>query len=65
MNDDMTNLEDMTREQLIGQIMYLRKKISRLEDAVSDMGWQLNPDRMGGQFTDEEIARAERGGDWR
>jgi hypothetical protein len=32
MNDDMTNLEDMTREQLIGQIMYLRKKISRLEE---------------------------------
>ena len=61
----MTNLEDMTREQLIGQIMYLRSKVSRLEDTVSDMGWRLNPDRMGGQFTDEEIARAERGGDWR
>ena len=61
----MTNLEDMTREQLIGQIMYLRSKVSRLEAAVVDMGWQLNPDRMGGQFTDEEIARAERGGDWR
>lgn len=61
----MINLEDMTREQLIGQIMYLRSKVSRLEETVSDMGWRLNPDRMGGQFTDEEIARAERGGDWR
>ena len=61
----MTSLDDMTREQLIGQIMYLRNKVAQLENTVSDMGWRLNPDRMGGQFTDEEIARAERGGDWR
>ena len=61
----MTSLDDMTREQLIGEIMYLRSKVAQLEDTVCDMGWRLNPDRMGGQFTDEEIARAERGGDWR
>lgn len=60
----MTSLDDMTREQLIGEIMYLRSKVAQLEDTVSDMGWRLNPDRMGGQFTDEEIARAERG-EWR
>jgi hypothetical protein len=56
-NKDITDLEEMTREQLIGQIMYLRKKVSRLEDRVSDMGWKLNPDRMGGQFTEEERSR--------
>jgi hypothetical protein len=25
--------------------------------------WAANPDRMGGQFTDEEIRRSERGGE--
>ena len=33
----MTNLEDMTREQLIGQSMYLRIKLSRLEETVPDV----------------------------
>lgn len=28
-------VQDMTREQLLGQIMYLRKKLSRLEEEVS------------------------------
>lgn len=51
------DLEEMSREQLIGQIMYLRKRVAQLEDTVSDMGWRLNPDRMGGQFTDEEHGR--------
>jgi len=31
LQDEMTNLEDMTREQLIGQIMYLRSKLAWLE----------------------------------
>ena len=29
-------------------------EIERLRKANSDMGWRLNPDRMGGQFTEEE-----------
>jgi hypothetical protein len=37
-------------------------EIARLRKANSDMGWELNPDRMGGQFTDEEINR---GNEWR
>ena len=37
-------------------------EIERLRKANSDMGWQLNPDRMGGQFTEEEINR---GNEWR
>jgi len=59
---DFEEIEDMTREQLLGQIMYLRKRVSQLEDQVTDMGWRLNPDRMGGQFTDWEINR--RGDEW-
>jgi hypothetical protein len=31
--------------------------IKQLRDQNTDMGWQLNPDRMGGQFTQEEINR--------
>jgi hypothetical protein len=56
------DLEDMTREQLLGQIMYLRKRVAQLEDQNTEMGWRLNPDRMGGQFTQEEINR--RGDEW-
>jgi len=56
------DLENMTREQLLGQIMYLRKRVSQLEDQNTEMGWRLNPDRMGGQFTQEEINR--RGDEW-
>ncbi len=33
-------------------------EITRLRKANSDMGWELNPDRMGGQFTDEEKNRS-------
>jgi hypothetical protein len=33
-------------------------EIERLRKANIEMGWQLNPDRMGGQFTDEEINRS-------
>ena len=36
-------------------------EIERLRKANSDMGWELNPDRMGGQFTQEEINRSEEG----
>jgi hypothetical protein len=41
------------------------KKIQQLEGEVvdltaknTDMGWRLNPDRMGGQFTEEEKRRS-------
>ena len=54
---DIPDMSDMTREELIGQIMYLRKKVERLEDSLSEMSWRLNPDRMGGQFTEEEKNR--------
>lgn len=53
----INDLKEMSREQLIGQIMYLRKRVAQLEETVSDMGWRLNPDCMGGQFTDEERGR--------
>ena len=51
------DLEDMTREQLLGQIMHLRNRVSQLEERNTEMSWRLNPDRMGGQFTEEEKNR--------
>jgi len=50
------DLEDMTREQLLGQIMYLRKRVAQLEEKSSEMSWRLNPDRMGGQYTPDEYS---------
>jgi hypothetical protein len=37
-------------------------EIERLRKSNSDMGWQLNPDRMGGSFSDWETNR--RGDEW-
>ena len=51
------DFEDMTREQLLEQIMYLRKRVAQLEEKSSEMSWRLNPDRMGGQFTPDEYSR--------
>ena len=41
-----------------GAIDSRNREIARLRQANSDMGWQLNPDRMGGQFTEEEKNRS-------
>ena len=59
---DIPDMNDLSREELIGQIMYLRKKVERLEDSLNEMSWRLNPDRMGGQFSEWEINR--RGDEW-
>lgn len=40
----------------------LNHENDRLREANSAMGWELNPDRTGGQFTEEEINR---GSEWR
>ena len=54
----MTDLENMTREQLIGQIMYLRSKVSQLERAIMAIpthneGWE---DRSAIQGTNPGLA---------
>lgn len=38
-------------------------EIDSLRRRNVDLGWQVNPDRSGGQFTQEEIDRAGRGGE--
>ncbi len=55
-------LMELDKRELIIKIWNLRNRILVLEKHNSDMGWELNPDRMGGQFTEEEINR---GNEWR
>lgn len=53
----MTDLTKMTRKELIIMVMNLQDENERLRKANYEMSWQLNPDRMGGQFTREETER--------
>jgi hypothetical protein len=65
--DILAEIDDGERPTLDRMEMYVvltraAGEIKRLRKANSDMGWRLNPDRMGGQFTQEEINR---GDEWR
>lgn len=53
----MTDITKMTREQLMIMVMNLQDENERLRKENYEMGWRLNPDRMGGQFTREETER--------
>lgn len=48
---------DSAAEKIAIKFFLMEMEIERLRKANSDMGWQLNPDRMGGQFTREETER--------
>ena len=50
------------KKDLVREIWLLQNRIKHLEKANSDMSWRLNPDRMGGQFSDWETNR--RGDEW-
>jgi hypothetical protein len=45
----------VTYEELVEEVCRLRFRVAELEKDNSDMGWQLNPDRMGGSFSQDEI----------
>lgn len=60
--DTVAEIEDGIRNTMGGTELHLLLsravgEIERLRKANSDMSWQLNPDRMGGQFTREETER--------
>jgi len=54
-----------TREELLEQeVIRLRRHIAHCEKQISDMSWQINPDRSGGQFDwrdYEQMKRSEQG----
>ena len=61
--DVVDDIEHCTRNHMDGAELYILLsravgEIERLRKANIDMGWQLNPDRMGGQFTEEEKNRS-------
>lgn len=41
------------------KIEMLKERIAELEKRVSDLSWYESPDRMGGQFTQDEINNSE------
>lgn len=42
----------------LSEVEYLRRKVKQLEDRLSDLSWQLYPDRSGGAFSQDEIDNA-------
>jgi hypothetical protein len=46
--------QDLTQKELYLLLSRAVGEIDRLRRVNSDMGWRLNPDRMGGQFSDDE-----------
>lgn len=40
---------------LVLTIERLRRKVEEQDRRIAEYGWERNPDRMGGQFTDAEI----------
>jgi hypothetical protein len=59
---EFDQLMKQNKRDLVKEIWRLRNRVTELEKHNSDMGWRLNPDRMGGQFSDWETNR--RGDEW-
>jgi hypothetical protein len=54
---EFEKLMKITKRDLVMEIWRLRDCVSQLEKQNIEQGWLLNPDRMGGQFTEEEKNR--------
>lgn len=54
---EFDKLMEMDKLDLVKEIWRLQKRVAQLEKQNTDMGWRLNPDRMGGQFSEEEKNR--------
>ena len=59
---EFNKLMKTSKRDLVMEIWRLQNRVAKLEERNTDMGWRLNPDRMGGQFTQEEINRRD---EWR
>lgn len=46
--------QDLTQKELYLLLSRAVGEIDRLRRSNIDMGWRLNPDRMGGQFSEDE-----------
>jgi len=54
MNDEYENL---SRDELLEMIRELQEEVKTLKLNLLNRSWAENPDRMGGQFTEEEKNR--------
>jgi hypothetical protein len=43
-------------------VQWAVEEIKKRDKSISDYSWTVNPDRMGGQFTQDEIDRSRNGG---
>ena len=50
-------------DQMVDLLDHLLEDNQKLRDRNTEMSWALYPDKSGGQFTQEEIDRAGRGGE--
>lgn len=56
--EEFDQLMTLEKRDLIKEIWKLQGRVAQLEEHNTEMGWRLNPDRMGGQFTEEEKNRS-------
>lgn len=55
--EEFDQLMTLEKRDLVIKIWKLQDRVAQLQEQNIDMGWRLNPDRMGGQFTEEEKNR--------
>lgn len=48
--------------QMMHKIIELQKKVKQQDERINEYSWTVNPDRMGGQFSQDEIDRSRNGG---
>lgn len=54
--------DGMFVQSMVNEIERLQKKIREQNERLTEYSWRVSPDRSGGQFSDEEIARSRNGG---
>jgi hypothetical protein len=61
--DDIVDCKEPWSQIRLGVLLVnAKREIENLRKQKSDMGWRLNPDRMGGSFSEWETNR--RGDEW-
>lgn len=54
--------DGMFVQAMVNEIERLQRKIKQQNERLNEYSWAHNPDRMGGQFSQDEIDRSRNGG---
>jgi hypothetical protein len=54
----LNETDAMFIQGLVNKVEELHRKLEKQDERLTEYGWERNPDRMGGQFTQEEINRS-------